>query len=373
MFRNLSLLINLLVPLIISSFSLLSPSLLRTKSHTSLRDGQGITNGYEWIEDSTEIEIRVKVPKHIRAKDIRYRAKPLSVDLRYVDENTEEEIMLLNGTRTFRGRVAMDGTFWNLEDGDAEDESHTVVVTVEKNIRAPKDDFEIVEFDWGGVYPDDEEEVLSKTYVEPEELDLRDYAGKMGVDIDNLNMSLVDKTMFSSGLNMTRSTMEELSKRGHLNEVTQQGDGSEFTTDDEGNAVPFSPYGKGVSAEEVKTAIQIPFLDTNSPWKAAKPSYKMDELTKEMRQFAEEEEMKNAEKSGEKQPCASTATKVGPKDSEKLSPREAPDSDPQTDAIKHLTVTRLKEILRREGLKVSGSKKELQQRLNSHFLSKMKP
>lgn len=372
MSHKLSLLITFLVPFIISSFSFLPASFLCRKSTTQLWDGRGVANGYEWTEDPIEIEIRVKVPLNIRAKNIQFRAKPLSVDLRYTDDVTKNEIILLNGTRNFRGRVAMDGTFWNLEDGDSNEDLRTVVVTVEKNIRPAKDDFEVVEYDWGGVYPDDEEEVLSRTYLEPEELDVREYAGKMGVDIDNINMSLVDKTMFSSGLNMTRSTMEELSKRGHLQEVTQQGDGTEFTTDEDGNAVPFSPYGKGISKKEVRSAVKVPFLDTKSPWKTTKPSYKMEELTKELRQVAEKEETEKEgeENAREKQPFTATATKMRPKDSQKVSPEQLSVNDPHMDAIKHLTVSRLREILRREGLKVSGNKKELQQRLNSHFSSK---
>ena len=69
------------------------------------------------------------------------------------------------------------------------------------------------EFDWGGVYPDDEDEVTERVYDVPEELDVRDYARTLGVDLDDLNMSMVDKSMFSVA-NMTNRDFEELESRG---------------------------------------------------------------------------------------------------------------------------------------------------------------
>jgi hypothetical protein len=102
-----------------------------------------------------------------------------------------------------------------------------VTVTIETSVKTPKDDFEIVDYDWGGVYPDDEGEVQERKYEEPEELNIGEYAASLGVDIDNINMSMVDKTMFTSGLDLTKSTMEEITKAGYVQEVTEQSDGTE--------------------------------------------------------------------------------------------------------------------------------------------------
>jgi hypothetical protein len=334
---------------------------------TALFDGSGVANAYSWNEDAVELEIRVKVPANTRAKDIQFQAKPLSVDLRLLGE---EPTLLLDGNRTMRGRVAMDGTFWNLEDMD-DSEERQIVVTIEKNIRTTRDDYEVVDYDWGGVYPEDEEEVVSKKYAEPEEMDIREYAASMGVDIDNINMSLVDKTMFTSGLNMTKSTMDQLSKSGYVQEVTQQADGTEFTVDPEtGDSVPFSPYGETISQEEARAAKespQIPFLDTESPWSnAAPPPFDIDEMLKNI----------------DTGPAASSKGAVPespmPKDTTPLksaAPPPAEDEEapasPLSDPIDRLTVSRLKEILREQGLKVSGNKADLQQRLREHVKSQL--
>jgi hypothetical protein len=52
--------------------------------------------------------------------------------------------------------------------------------------------------------------VLSRGYEEPKKLNVWEYAASLDVVIDNINLSLLDKTMFTSGLNMTRSTMDQL-------------------------------------------------------------------------------------------------------------------------------------------------------------------
>ena len=261
-----------------------------TRTTTSLQDGSGIAQTYSWTEDALELEIRIPVPKATRAKDILFDMKPRSVSLKLRTTTSDgggegSEQVLLSGNRTLRGPIAMDGTFWNLEDSmdntmtvsstvegtsSLPQESRYIVVTIEKHIRPPKDDFEIVDFDWGGVYPDDDAEVLKRTYLEPEEMDLKEYAASLGVDLDNINMSLVDKTMFTSGLNLTQSTLQELERKGLAKEVTQQSDGSEYIVDDDGESVPYSSYGADISREEVEAALTtkstIPFLDTTSPW-----------------------------------------------------------------------------------------------------------
>ena len=212
----------------------------RTLSNTALNGGYGIATNYSWTEEPFEMEVTVSVPPETRAKDISFKATPTSIDLRL---NGRQE-PLLDGTRKMRGRISLDGTYWVISDSETDKEERQVTVTIEKNTPTPKDDFEVIDYDWRGVYPDDDEEVTERKYEEAEELDVREYAASLGVDIDNINMSMVDKTMFSSGLNLTRSTMDELTKAGVVQEVTQQSDGTEYVTNEEGEVVPFSRLGR---------------------------------------------------------------------------------------------------------------------------------
>lgn len=233
-------------------------------SNIRLYGGRGIATNYTWIEDQYEIDIKIPVPSGIKAKNVQFQAHPtsISLSLRYnKHEEEEKECILLDGSREFRGRIDIDGTFWSISDREKEEQQQPssehynddtygreITVTIEKLITPPKDQFEVVDFDWGGVYPEDDDEVSYRKYDEPEELDVREYAASMGVDIDNINMTMVDKSMFSSSINMTRSTMDELTKQGFAQEVTEQNDDLKFLQDDDGKAVP----------------MQDPFMRTNT-------------------------------------------------------------------------------------------------------------
>lgn len=321
---------------------------------SQLYSGKGIANDYTWFEEAFEIEVTVKVPKETRAKDIYYKSSPTSIDLRLKTE--DKDIILLDPTRKLRGRVVMDGTYWVISDPEETDDYREVKLTIEKQIRTPKDDFDVIDYDWNGVYSQDEEEVSFRKYDEPEDLDVREYAASLGVDIDNINMSLVDKTMFTSGLNLTKSSIDGLTEAGMVKEVTQQADGSEWVTGEDGDRIPFSSMGTGVSKEEIKEssgAPQIPFLDTDSPWHKTVPLDKKAEVVdeKSTNVSSEDKDKEKAEKKKEIQ-----------------KQREEQAIDP----IGTLTVARLKDILRARGLKVSGSKKELQDRLRAEVKSMLK-
>ena len=56
-----------------------------------------------------------------------------------------------------------------------------------------------------------------------------------------LTMTLVDKTLFTNFTNA-----------GLAKEVTQQGDGSEWTSNEDGERVRFNSYGDAVSSHEVE-------------------------------------------------------------------------------------------------------------------------
>jgi SAP domain len=299
------------------------------------------------------MEVTVKVPADTRAKNIIFKPTAKSVDLRYKSDNGDE-VVLMDRSRKLRGRVNLDGTYWVISDLQNDFSQREVTVTIEKIIRTPKDDFEVVDYDWKGVFVDDKAEVSSRKYDKPDNLDVREYAASLGVDIDNINMSMVDKTMFSSGMNMTQKSLDELTKAGYLSdkEVTRQADGSEYLPNDDGELerIPAMDKDEG----EVKTRPKIPFLDTNSPWHDAVPVVVDKETNKTYVQ-----QTRNFTRAAY---ASDSAKEVN---EETLDPNDA------IDPIGTLTVKRLKEILKSQGLKTSGAKQELQDRLRKQVNSLM--
>jgi hypothetical protein len=166
--------------------------------------GRGDARDYSWTEEAFELEVTVLVPKKTRAKDILFKANSTSVQLLLANDDDDTNIILLDPARKLRGKVIVDGTYWvisdpefNTDDDDDDKkkkiDKRQVTVTIEKRIRRPKDDFDVVEYDWNGVYSEDQDEVTFREYDKAETLDVRDYAASLGVDIDNINMSMVDK------------------------------------------------------------------------------------------------------------------------------------------------------------------------------------
>ena len=168
-----------------------------------------------------------------------------SIDLRVdtTTDNMEEsgttkkkQVILLDGSRKLRGRISLDGTYWVFSD-----RRRSITITLEKYFVHSNDDMQILDYDWKGIYPADEEEVLERKYDEPEVLNVREYAASLGVDVDNINKTLVDETMFSTGLNLTERALDQLKNSGYLTEITKQADGTEYKTNPEtGEAEPFS-------------------------------------------------------------------------------------------------------------------------------------
>jgi len=345
------------------------------QKETPLYSGKGIAPNYTWQEEAFEIEIIVKVPKETRASDIHYKVTPNSLDVRLknmprIDESSER--ILLDPNRKLRGRIVLDGTYWIISDpevvvpdrndddasddndknnmGQSYDEYREITVTIEKQIRTPKDEFDIIEYDWNGLYEDDAE-VTYRKYDEPEELNVREYAASMGVDIDNIDTNLVDKSMFTSGLNLTKSSLDNMKEAGLMTEVTQQQDGSEWITDEGGEQKPFSSMGRGISRDEVqsfKKENSIPFLDTDSPWQKSIPI----DRAKDVAQILEKRKTAASSKN---------PTNAGKNSNAK--------KQEEIDPVDNLTVAKLREVLKSRGLKVSGNKKELQELLRSEIQS----
>jgi len=313
--------------------------------------GYGVAENYTWKEDALEIEVTVQVPPGTNGKDVYFKPGIASIDLRVKDNSdvdVREPLILLHGSRKLRGRIVMDGTYWVFSD-----RRRSITVTLEKYFAHSNDDMQVLDYDWKGVYPKDEEEVKERKYDEPEVLNVREYAASLGVDVDNINRSMVDEAMFSSGLNLTQKALEQLTEQGYLTEVTKQADGTEWTTNSDGEAEPL----KGAN---------IPFIDTNSPWHEAVPvsvdqknnkttildTEQLREIVKEnaKSQIQESEKEDSSEEGGGREGSGRSAGKFA-------------------DPIDMLTVKRLKEILNEQGLKVSGSQKELQDRLRNEVNS----
>jgi hypothetical protein len=336
-----------------------------------LFSGRGVAPNYAWHEEAFEIDVSVPVPRTTRAKDISFKATASSIELKIVNQEGGWEI-LLDPSRPLRGKVNVDGTYWVLEDDDDAGDNHNdsrprkrrVTVTIEKLIATPRDDFEVIDYDWKGVYQEDTE-VTFREYGKPETLNVREYAASLGVDIDNLNMSMVDKTMFSSGLNLTQSSFNELAKAGLVKEVTTQNDGIDFTTDDRGRAQRFDTYGAGVDKSEIQraTAPKLPFVDVDATsWKTAVPVYRDPETNQSYVQ-----QTRNMTRAAFAKDASSSYDTSADKKRRRRRSRETQVA--AADPIDLLTMEKLKEILRSQGLKVSGSKKELQDRLRQQVNS----
>ena len=310
-----------------------SPAFLSSgqRQNLVLFSGYGIATNYTWKEEAFEIELTVRVPQSISSKDVRFKTTPTSIDLGYCSsaaETKDSVVQLLDPTRPLRGRVNLDGTYWMLGDDDADTETRLLTVTIDKYLKTPSSDFEAVEFDWKGIYRDDDAEVSKRHYDVPEPLNVRDYAGRLGVDIDNMNMSMVDKTMFSSGLNMSQSALEEMQEAGYVSEeqITQQKDGLEFMTDDSGDAVPYS-LEKDLLVEPQEAA------DANDDGKP--------KIHQQVRNFT-------------RAAFAQDAAVSPPSPYQKGG-----------DPILELSVEKMREVLRSQGLAADGSEQELRDRLRT--------
>ena len=331
---------------------------------SSLKSGYGITEDYTWKEEALEIELTVQVPPGTKGSDVHFKPGLTSIDLR-VDttdkEGAKKQVTLLDGSRKLRGRISLDGTYWVFSD-----RRRSITVTLEKYFVHSNDDMQVLDYDWKGLYPADEEEVLERKYDEPEVLNVREYASSLGVDVDNINKTLVDETMFSSGLNLTERALGQLTDSGYLTEITKQADGTEYKTNPEtGEAEPFSFEDDGqetrVKLNKDQKRVNIPFLDTNSPWSQAVP-VSVDANTNKTT-ITDNDQLRESLKQNLKRETAALADEDDDADS------NPPDPLKTIDPIEQLTVKRLKEILRNQGLKVSGSKSELQERLRDQVNS----
>mmetsp|Transcript_7891 Transcript_7891/g.14274 ORF Transcript_7891/g.14274 Transcript_7891/m.14274 type:complete len:479 (-) Transcript_7891:59-1495(-) len=430
-------------------------SVVEPSRTSSLYDGVGVADTYSWNEEQFELEVKLTVPAGTSAKDVKFKCSSESIDLRLLngasnddddDSNSKGERLLLDGSRRTRGKICADGTFWSIEGNP--DKEREITITIEKlflpaSSGSGTETFDAVtDFDWGGLYPNDEEEVSHRKYDEAEELNVREYAAKLGVDIDNIDMSKVNKTMFGSGLgdeaessldglddvaeggngddgntvqnkndgfrfNITQATLDQLTKSGLAKEVLQQGDGTEYELGSDGSLDEerkFSMLGKEVSEDELREAgimggnggsnVGVPamFAERSLPVEEAPGYQKTYDAGNSLGDGIIESEIVESEitsdnddidiisGTAEKLDCAvevdeqheeSTADSALEADlynekSEEIADKVSSNDDEPMDPIDMLTVVKLKDILRAQGLKVSGTKQILRDRLRNH-------
>lgn len=328
-----------------------------------------------------------------------------------------------------RGKICVDGTFWSISDATTSKDKHShekqreITITIEKHfvptssVGGTQTYDQLTDFDWGGIYPNDEDEVTHRKYDEAEELNVKEYAARLGVDIDNLDMNKVDKSMFGAGLgdntaettsglgadgdttgeqsdgkgfrfNITQATLEQLSNAGLAKEIVQQGDGMEYELEklvdgNEMNKQAFSMLGKDISQEELREAGiiagSIPEMWRESVPLEDLPEYRQSDefgVNKVVDGIMQDEiiEMEvNVAGDGDAESELISACDedeaLGSLAEGENEENEEEDQAPYEvvkDPIDKLTVSRLKEVLRQEGLKVSGNKQELRDRLREH-------
>ena len=401
-----------------------------TSSSSALNAGVGVASTYSWKEEQFEIELTISVPPQTSAKNIKFKCSSDAIDLRLkntdADADAEEEKILLDGSRKMRGKICVDGTFWSIADApisskaavaDGEKRSREITIAIEKHfvpvstIGGQQTYDTSTDFDWGGIYPNDEEEVTHRQYDEPEELDVREYAAKLGVDIDNLDMSKVDKTMFGAGLSggnnpldgsedgednqgneasnnkknkngfhfdIEQATLDQLTRSGLAKEIVQQADGSEYNLDDE---TEFSMLGKDILAEELREAGIVSGsrpVGSSVPdiWQQASvPVEEVDGFGFEQtyedgiieqdiveREGKEDGPISDSSNNNENAATDSTQQTVSLDEDKKEEKQDTNEGDP----IDSLTVVKLKEVLKAQGLKTSGTKQVLRDRLRKH-------
>lgn len=399
-----------------------------TSSSSALNAGVGVASTYSWKEEQFEIELTISVPPQTSAKNIKFKCSSDAIDLRLKNtdaDDAEEEKILLDGKRKMRGKICVDGTFWSIADApisskaavaDGEKRSREITIAIEKHfvpvstIGGQQTYDTATDFDWGGIYPNDEEEVTHRQYDEPEELDVREYAAKLGVDIDNLDMSKVDKTMFGAGLSggnnpldgsedgednqgnetsnrkknnngfhfdIEQATLDQLTRSGLAKEIVQQADGSEYNLDDE---TEFSMLGKDILAEELREAGIVSSsrpVGSSVPdiWQQASvPVEEVDgfevgtyedgiiEQDIVEREGKEDEPISVNSNDNGNAVTESTPETASLDEDKKEEKQDTNEGDP----IDSLTVVKLKEVLKAQGLKTSGTKQVLRDRLRKH-------
>lgn len=359
----------------------------RYSKTTRLWAGRGVAANYTWTEDQFEIEVSFTVPKRVRASHVHFKATSTSIDLRYHhrqrhteindndnDRNDDDMIILLDKNRKLKGKINLDGTYWLIADDDDDHaaDHRLITVTIEKHIPRNRDDFTPIEYDWKAVYLTPDPTITVVEYDKPEPLNVREYAASMGVDVDNIDMSKVDKTMFSSGLNVTKSTLDTMYQSGLLSKetITRQTDGTEYTVDDEtGDPVPYSLLdhkknnNKKILNKEEEDDDDDDMEDDDDDDEASGAEMATTTTTAAGNTTTVIRQVRNMTRAAFAMDSAALKATTMEKDNKKKNKKENQPAVEEKDPIEGLTVARLKQMLRSQGLPVSGNKAVLQDRL----------
>jgi hypothetical protein len=279
-------------------------------------------------------------------------------------------IILLDKNRKLKGKINLDGTYWLIADDDDDHAANhrLITVTIEKHIPRNRDDFTPIEYDWKAVYLLPDPTITVVEYDKPEPLNVREYAASMGVDVDNIDMSKVDKTMFSSGLNVTKSTLDTMYQSGLLSKetITRQADGTEYTVDDEtGDPQPYSlldpnNHKKNKNQEEDDDDDDMEDDDDDDDEASVAEMATTTAAGSNTTVIRQVRNMTRAAFAMDSAALKATTTEKGNNKNKKKENQPAAE---EKDPIEGLTVARLKQMLRSQGLPVSGNKAVLQDRL----------
>jgi len=174
--------------------------------------GTGETQGYSWVEDEFEIEVRIAVPSTTLTKQV------------HLDVHRQRIRMTLDGrdepliTGQLRGNIAIDESFWTMED-----EGNQKMIYLRLGKPAGSENMQ----SWEGVLAD--ETPTSKDYSE-EDFDAEEYVEKMG----GINKDLIDPSMYS----LDKLDPEALSSMQNPSNLKDFYD--KFGSDDAGIDVPNS-------------------------------------------------------------------------------------------------------------------------------------
>eukprot|EP00581_Thalassiosira_minuscula_P017557 CAMPEP_0183715412 /NCGR_PEP_ID=MMETSP0737-20130205/9640_1 /TAXON_ID=385413 /ORGANISM="Thalassiosira miniscula, Strain CCMP1093" /LENGTH=227 /DNA_ID=CAMNT_0025944503 /DNA_START=8 /DNA_END=691 /DNA_ORIENTATION=- len=195
--------------------------------------------------------------------------------------------------------------------------------------------------------------------------------------------------------NITQATLDQLTKSGLAKEVVQQGDGTEYelgadgTLDEERK---FAMLGKEITNDELREAgivggnigkNRVPqmFMDQSLPVEEAPGYQKSLDVGNTLTDGIIEDEIVDMEITSDDDIISESAAEKGAaniidvdiaeEEEESDEVIESKDDSPNdnenpVDPIDMLTVARLKEILRAQGLKVGGTKQVLRDRLRNH-------
>ena len=165
-----------------------------------------------FIYEIPHVHLQWCVSSYTCSKDIHFFGTPNTVNLKLVPSNCVKKkdklITLQDGKRMLKGEIQIDCTFWSINDAEIEIDNDTLTMGREIMVTCKKKnwvaDVETAD-DWQAVYKANltDTETISLAYEPEVELDVRKYCMGLGVNIDNIDMSKVNKSLFNDAIQET--------------------------------------------------------------------------------------------------------------------------------------------------------------------------